>query len=128
MPPKPKQVNAGFALQLGLVGLMAERGAIRGVEGNAMRFEYWSLAKNKDRDFGYISVANSTKPSDKKYAADEFVAFIKGQAEEALAKWILGAEPFTAKLHPDYSDYADYDQLMRRQEWDGRQAIGDVEA
>ncbi len=128
MPPKPKQVNAGFALQLGLVGLMAERGAIRGVEGNAMRFEYWSLAKNKDRDFGYISVANSTKSSDKKHAADEFVAFIKGQAEEALAKWILGAEPFTAKLHPDYSDYADYDQLMRRQEWDGRQAIGDVEA
>ncbi len=127
MPPKPKQVNAGFALQLGLVGLMAERGAIKGVKGHALRFEYWSLAKNTDRAFGYVSVANSTKPNDKKHAPDEFVAFITGQAEKALTKWILGSEPFTAKLHPEYSDYADYDQLMRRQEWDGRQAIGDVE-
>lgn len=128
MPPKPKQVNAGFALQLGLVGLMAERGVIKGVKGNALRFEYWSLAKNKDRDFGYVSVANSTKSSDKKHAAEDFVAFIKGQAEQALESWILGAEPFTAKLHPEYSDYADYDQLMRRQEWDGRQSIGEAGA
>jgi len=123
MPPKPKQVNAGFALQLGLVGLMAERGGIQGVTGNALRFEYWSLAKNKDREFGYVSVANSTKASDNKPAAEDFVAFIRGQAEEALGKWILGAEPFTAKLHPEYADYADYDQLMQRQEWDGRQSI-----
>ena len=126
MPPKPKQVNAGFALQLGLVGLMAERGVIGGVSGRALRFEYWSLAKNKERAFGYISVATSAKPSDKKPASDEFVAFIKGQAEEALSNWILGCEPFTAKLHPEYSDYADYDQLMRRQEWDGRQSIQDT--
>lgn len=127
MPPKPKQINAGFALQLGLVGLMAERGAFKGVSGDSLRFEYWSLAKNKDRKFGYVSVATSTKPGDKKHAAETFVAFIKGQAEEALTKWILGTEPFSAKLHPEYSDYADYDQLMRRQEWDGRQAVGNAE-
>ena len=128
MPPKPKQVNAGFALQLGLVGLMAERGVIAGVSGDALRFEYWSLAKNKERAFGYVTVANSTKPNDKKHAADEFVTFVKAEAEEALGRWIFGTEPFTAKLHPEYSDYADYDQLMRRQEWDGRQPIGDTEA
>jgi ATP-dependent helicase/nuclease subunit B len=125
MPAKPRQVNAGFALQLGLVGLMAERGAIKGVSGDALRFEYWSLAKNKDRHFGYVSVATSTKPNDNKHAPDAFVGFIKMQAEEALKKWILGAEPFTAKLHPEYSNYADYDQLMRLQEWNGRQAIAE---
>jgi ATP-dependent helicase/nuclease subunit B len=123
MPAKPKQVNAGFALQLGLVGLMAERGAIEGVSGDARRFEYWSLAKNKDRSFGFVSVATSTKANDNKHGPDAFVGFIKTQAEEALQKWILGAEPFTAKLHPEYSNYADYDQLMRLQEWNGRQAI-----
>lgn len=128
MPAKPKQVNAGFALQLGLVGLMAEHGAIEGVSGNALRFEYWSLAKNKDRDFGYVSLATSTKPNDNKHAPDAFVGFIKMQAEEALQKWILGAEPFTAKLHPEYSNYADYDQLMRLQEWNGRQSIAESEA
>lgn len=125
IPPKQKQVNAGFALQLGLVGLMAERGVIEGVTGKALRFEYWSLAKNKDRAFGCVSVANSTKPNDNNHAAADFVAFSKAQAEEALSKWILGSEPFTAKLHPEYSNYADYNQLMRLQEWNGRQPIKD---
>jgi ATP-dependent helicase/nuclease subunit B len=128
MPPRTAQVNAGYALQLGLVGLMAERGVIKGVSGSALRFEYWSLAKNKDRAFGYVSVANSTKASDNKPAPETFVAFVRDQAEDALSRWILGVEPFTAKLHPEYSDYADYDQLMRRQEWDGRQAITEPDA
>lgn len=57
MPPKTKQINAGFALQLGLVGYMAEQAAIKGVDGAAGRFEYWSLAKNtKTREFGYIAI------------------------------------------------------------------------
>ena len=51
------------------------------------------------------------------------MAFIKGQAEEALTKWILGNEPFAAKLRPEYANYEDYNQLMRLQEWDGRQAV-----
>lgn len=127
LSPKTKQINAGFALQLGLVGLMAERGVIRNVSGQAMRFEYWSLAKDKG-SFGHIAVANSTKASDNKKAAEDFVAFVTEQAKDALSKWILGDEPFTAKLHPEYSDYADYDQLMRRQEWDGRQSIQDPDA
>lgn len=127
LSPKPRQINAGFALQLGLVGMMAEHGVIKNVSGTAMRFEYWSLAKDKGK-FGHIAVANSTKPNNNKQAAEDFVAFVKGQAEQALTAWILGAEPFTAKLHPDYSDYADYDQLMRRQEWDGRQSIAEGDA
>ena len=37
------------------------------------------------------------------------------------AKWLTGAEPFTAKLHPEYAPYGDYDQLMRLDEWYGRE-------
>ena len=123
--PKPKQATAGFAMQLGLVGLMAERGAIEDVAGTAGRFEYWSLAKDKGV-FGHISQPTSRKPSDNHIEASSFVAFIKVQAEEALAKWIVGAAPFTGKLHPEYANYEDYNQLMRLQEWDGRQpVIGD---
>jgi ATP-dependent helicase/nuclease subunit B len=122
IPPKPKQVNAGFALQLGLVGLMAERGVIKGVNGSASGFEYWSLAKNKDRAFGFVSVVKD------KQIAENFIAFVKDQAEEALSRWILGAEPFHAKLHPEYSNYGDYDQLMRLQEWNGRQAVVESDA
>ena len=54
---------------------------------------------------------------------DDFVAFAVAQAEAAISDWILGDAPFTAKLHPEFALYGDYDQLMRLQEWNGRQAI-----
>ncbi len=126
--PKPPQATAGFAMQLGLVGLMAERGAINGVAGTAGRFEYWSLAKGKG-GFGHISQPTSKKATDDHIEAPDFVAFIKGQAEDALFRWIVGDAAFTAKLRPEYANYEDYNQLMRLQEWDGRQAVtgGDAE-
>jgi ATP-dependent helicase/nuclease subunit B len=98
------------------------------VSGQAGRFEYWSLAKNKDRGFGYVAVPTSTKPSDNKQNSEDFVDFAKAQAEEALLRWILGSEAFTAKLHPEFANYGDYDQLMRLQEWNGRQRIVEDEA
>ena len=39
----------------------------------------------------------------------------------AAESWLTGAEPFTAKLHPEYAPYGDYDQLMRLDEWYGRE-------
>jgi ATP-dependent helicase/nuclease subunit B len=122
MPPSTKQINAGFALQLGLIGYMAEQLAIKGVSGKASHFEYWSLAKKKEV-FGHIVTPTSTRASDKKPEPDKFVAFAVEQAEAAISKWILGDAPFTAKLHPEFALYGDYDQLMRLQEWNGRQAI-----
>ncbi|WP_295446240.1 double-strand break repair protein AddB [Sphingorhabdus sp. EL138] len=122
MPPSTKQINAGFALQLGLIGYMAEALAIKGVSGTASHFEYWSLAKKKDI-FGHIAEPTSTRAADDKPERADFVAFAVAQAEVAISKWILGNTPFTAKLHPEFAIYGDYDQLMRLQEWNGRQAI-----
>ena len=127
-PPSTKQINAGFAMQLGLIGYMAQELAIKGVSGAATNFEYWSLAKNKDKDFGYIAVPTSTRPADNKPDRADFVAFAVEQAEIAIGKWILGTAPFTAKLHPEFALYGDYDQLMRLQEWNGRQSITEDEA
>ena len=123
MPPSTKQINAGFALQLGLIGYMAEELSIKGVSGAASHFEYWSLAKNKAKDFGSIAIPTSTRPADKKPEREDFIAFAVAQAEVAISNWILGNTPFTAKLHPEFALYGDYDQLMRLQEWNGRQAI-----
>ena len=53
VPPKPKQVNAGFALQLGLVGLMAERGVIEGVTGQALRFDIGASPKTRS---GHLAI------------------------------------------------------------------------
>jgi RecB family exonuclease len=50
-PPTKPQVIAGYALQLGLLGLIAQHGRFADkdgghvVTGNPTRFEYWSLGK-----------------------------------------------------------------------------------
>jgi ATP-dependent helicase/nuclease subunit B len=122
--PSNKAVKAGFALQLGLIALMAQEGHIKDAAGTASLFEYWSLTKrSKDAGFGQIKSATGPKGSDKKIAADEFVAFAKAKALEAIQNWITGDEAFTAKLHPEFAPFADYDQLMRLQEWDGREPV-----
>jgi ATP-dependent helicase/nuclease subunit B len=35
---------------------------------------------------------------------------------------LTGGESFTAKLHPEFAPYGEYDQLMRLDEWYGREA------
>jgi ATP-dependent helicase/nuclease subunit B len=44
-PPSAKAVENGFALQLGLLALIARAGGFDGVTGEPEAFEYWSLAK-----------------------------------------------------------------------------------
>lgn len=116
--PANKQVAAGFALQLGLIGLIAEQGGFDGVKGHAEAFEYWSLARDQQtRTFGKLS-----SPTTGKNAVTEpekFVSRTSGQFADAAARWLTGNEPFKAKISPEYA-WADYDQLMRLEEWQGR--------
>jgi ATP-dependent helicase/nuclease subunit B len=112
-PPKARAVEAGFALQLGLLGLIARAGGFDGVSGEPASHEYWSLAKDKDR-FG------KKYCPDAKTGAEAFLARSLAHLTDAIAKWLTGEEPFTAKLNPAYAPYGDYDQLMRLEEWYGR--------
>jgi ATP-dependent helicase/nuclease subunit B len=43
--PSGKAVREGYSMQLGLLGLIAERGGFKELEGTPSCFEYWSLAK-----------------------------------------------------------------------------------
>jgi ATP-dependent helicase/nuclease subunit B len=115
-PPTGAQVQEGFALQLGTLGLMVERGAF-GDAGVPTRFEYWSLAKNKDGGFGYIETPILEGRKQKGIAAEDFLPQAKHFLDDALDKWILGSAPFTARLNPDAPGYDTYDQLMRLDEW-----------
>lgn len=120
-PPSIAAVREGFSLQLGLLGLLAERGTFAGVTGTATGFEYWSLARNyRSGGFGYIESPCDPKKRDP-IPADEFVARATRNFEDAAGKWLTGDAPFTAKLRPDYAPFGDYDQLMRRDEWYGRE-------
>ncbi len=122
--PSPTQVSGGYAQQLGLIGLMAERGGFPTIGGTAAAFEYWSLARNKDDGFGKI--ASPVDPNGKggKVFTDQFVALAASNLEGAVGRWLTGTEPFTAKLHPEHAPYDDYDHLMRWEEWRGRERAG----
>ena len=112
--PAQKAVDAGFALQLGLLGLIAKAGGFAGVSGEPQTHEYWSLTKYGD-GFG-----KKVCP-DKTLGAAEFLVHAEGHFIGAARKWLTGEEPFTAKLNPAYAPYGDYDQLMRLEEWYGRE-------
>lgn len=112
-PPTRKAVDAGFALQLGLLGLIARAGGFEGVSGEPRSHEYWSLVRNRV-GFGKLRCA------DDKMGAAEFLAHAESKFGDAARRWLTGNEPFTAKLNPAFAPYGDYDQLMRLEEWYGR--------
>jgi ATP-dependent helicase/nuclease subunit B len=111
--PAQKAVDAGFALQLGLLGLIAKAGGFAGVDGLPQAHEYWSLAKYRDQ-FGRKSCP------DKEMGAEEFLAHARAHFLDAAERWLTSVEPYTAKLNPAYAPWGDYDQLMRLEEWYGR--------
>ncbi len=117
MPPGPKQVAAGYAMQLGLLGLIAERGGFEGIGGTAAVFEYWSLAQ-KDGQLGHVAAATGKRA---RIDPADFTALAHRNFTDAANRWLTGDAPFVAKLHPELAPYGDYDQLMRLDEWYGRQ-------
>jgi len=112
-PPSQKSVSEGFALQLGLLGLIGRAGGFEGASGDPAAFEYWSLARYRGK-FGRLM-----RP-DKDMQPGEFLDHAYRNFKAAAEKWLTGSEPFTAKLNPAYAPYGDYDQLMRLEEWYGR--------
>ncbi len=112
--PSAKAVAEGFALQLGLLALIAERGGFEGITGTASAFEYWSLAKDKQNFGKRVAADKGSEPG-------TFTAAVLNRFAEAAGKYLTGTEPFTAKLHPAHAPYGDYDQLMRLEEWYGRE-------
>ena len=119
-PPSTRAVREGYSQQLGLLGLIGERAGFDGISGIAQAFEYWSLAKKGD-SFGHVASPVDPEGKRDRIPTGDFTAIAARQFEGAAAKWLTGADPFTAKLVPEYAPYADYDQLMRLDEWYGRE-------
>jgi ATP-dependent helicase/nuclease subunit B len=118
-PPSAAAVRAGYSLQLGLLGVIAERGGFADVHGTAEAFEYWSLGKGKD-GFGYVATPVDPAGARDRIVTSEFAGIAADNFTEAVGEWLTGERAFTAKLVPEYAPYAEYDQLMRRDEWYGR--------
>ena len=122
-PPSKKQVSDGFSMQLGTLGLMAADGAFNGVNGHPTTFEYWSLGKSdkSDTGFGYVTTPLKIGNAKSGIEPDQFLPEARRFLDEALDTWILGSDGFTARLNPDAKVYTNYDQLMRLDEWMGRE-------
>ncbi len=121
--PTDKQVEMGFSMQLGTLALLALRGAFAGVAGKPTVFEYWSLGKNADSETGFGKVTTPLKTGNKRggILPEDFLPEAQRYLDEALDTWILGTEGFTARLNPDAKVYAEFDHLMRLDEWLGRE-------
>ena len=126
-PPSAARVEAGYALQLGTLGLIADKGDFDGLKGAATGFEYWSLAKAKDRSFGFVDIPMKIPGKRKGLMPEEFLPRHEQFLNDAITRFIKGTDPFTAKLNPDYPGYSDYDQLMRLEEWQIQLADADAE-
>lgn len=121
-PPSGSQVQNGFALQLGTLGLIAAAGGFAGVAGQPDGFEYWSLGKSEESETGFGYCFEPVLEGGKKSGIPraEFLSETGRYLREAIERWITGDEPFVARLNPDLGGFNDYDQLMRLDEWQGR--------
>lgn len=112
-PPSQSAVDKGFALQLGLLGLIARAGGFPDLSGEPGCHEYWSLARR-------LLAKNPIRP-DKDMGAADFLAHAEVNFRAVADDYLLGDKEFTAKLNAAYAPYGDYDQLMRLEEWYGRE-------
>ncbi len=119
--PTKAQVEKGFALQLGLLGLIAQHGRFADkktgevAEGEATKFEYWSF--KKDDGFGKRDSPMKLSSRESGLLPEKFLPHHRLKLGEAIRRYIKGTDPFTARENPDYKGYSDYDQLMRLEEW-----------
>ncbi len=118
-----KQVEAGFSLQLGLLGLIANAGGFANVEAgtDVSAFEYWKLGKGpRTARFGFKRPITDPKGTYKRIVTDRFLTMVSQFFDEAAARWLTGDEAFSARPHSDAPVFTDFDQLMRLDEWFGR--------
>ncbi|WP_369025417.1 double-strand break repair protein AddB [Qipengyuania sp. RANM35] len=119
-PPSAAMVEQGFALQLGILGLIAERGGFERLRGDPGGYEYWSLGKAKadnPHGFGYVEVPLKVGRKTSGVLPEDFLPLTAAKLGEAIGRYIKGSDPFTARENPNFPAYDTYDQLMRLDEW-----------
>jgi len=116
--PRHAQMSGGYAPQLGLLGWLATGGRFADLPPRPVAaLRYWKLGGGKDPGTVHDPLSHHRKLT----PAADHIAMIAAQFIALCDERLLGTAPFTAKLHPEYSEkYSDYDQLARVLEWRGR--------
>ncbi len=119
--PSAAMVRAGYALQLGLGGLLVRNGGVEGLAETVGGFEYWSFRRKGD-EWGQIATPVDDKERYGRMRPDALVPHATACFDALAADYLTGEMPFVAKLAPQWTRGGDYDQLMRLEEWWGREA------
>jgi ATP-dependent helicase/nuclease subunit B len=115
--PSHAQVAGGFALQMGLLGWLAEEGRLAGVaKGPVGAMRHWKLGGGTDPGKASDPLRHRSEVT----MAVDHIAATKAHFLKLCDDMLLGPGPFTAKLHPEYAKGNDFDQLARVLEWLGR--------
>lgn len=119
-PPTGKQLKALYALQLPLLGLIAQRGGFDALNSAGLSavpveaFAYWQLSG------GLKEPGKATDPLSKWQGADEWISQAAAKLSELIAHFLKAENPFQFRPRPDYAKGDDFLLLGRYQEWQGQ--------
>ena len=103
--------------QLGLLGLIAREGGMKGIAAAPVEaLEYWSLRPDRRAD-GAGRISNTYGSRSDLKSAEAAIDHAAEALSELAALYLFGDAPFAPG---EGAGYGDYDQLMRRDEWFGR--------
>ncbi len=114
-PPSKKEVQAGFAPQLPVEGLIARDGDFGGISGPVVALQYWRLSG--DEQGGALALSFDAA------AAETLLAAARDGLGRLLAHFAEQHSAYVAIPRPEVAArYNPYDHLTRRQEWWGRES------
>jgi ATP-dependent helicase/nuclease subunit B len=119
-PPSYAQIEAGYALQLGLLAALAEAGVLAGIApATAADLVYWRLSggeTNVGRVFPSARTPRHPWPD-----IGAFRDACLARFNDVVATYLIGGAPFRSKEAPEFALHLhDYDHLARVDEWQGR--------
>jgi ATP-dependent helicase/nuclease subunit B len=120
--PSAKAAYDKLDNQLGLLGLIAQRGGMKDIAAApVMALEYWSLRPDR-RAGGAGKVSATYGPRSDLKSAEQAIDHAADALSDLAARYLFGDAPFAPG---EAAGYGDYDQLMRRDEWFGRGEDGE---
>jgi ATP-dependent helicase/nuclease subunit B len=106
--PSDKRIVAGFAPQLPLEALMAERGAFEGIKKCQVEgFEYWQVS-------GGAPALRIRRP---KVDPAKEIARAEAGLKDLVERFAIEETPYLSNPRPRFAGYGDYDHLARVREW-----------
>ncbi len=112
-PPTAKEIKAGYALQLPLLGLLASNSGFESVQGKAERLSIWPAKAKRDEKPKITNLAAKT-------SAEELISTAYYTLKSMVEEFSKVEKYYKFEVGPERGPNHDYDHLARVNEWLGR--------